>query len=164
MKKELEHSFVEELEQHQNIVHKVCRMYTNDQESHNDLFQEITIQLWKAYGKFRGESKFSTWMYRVAINTAITLYRKSKRSVKTADFDAFDFKIKAEEYDDDEEQKLKLMYAAVKQLNDIEKALVFLYLEDKSYKEISETMGISEVNARVKMNRVKTKLKKILNP
>ena len=75
-----------------------------------------------------------------------------------------DFKIKAEEYDDEIEQQLKLMYAAVKQLNDIEKALVFLYLEDKSYKEIAETMGISEVNARVKMNRVKTKLKKILNP
>lgn len=164
MKKELEHSFVEELEQHQNIVHKVCRMYTNDRESHNDLFQEITIQLWKAYGKFRGESKFSTWMYRVAINTAITLYRKSKRSINTTDFDSFDFKIKAEAYDEEEEQKLKLMYSAVKQLNDIEKALVFLYLEDKSYKEISETMGISEVNARVKMNRVKTKLKKILNP
>jgi len=154
--KELEHSFVTNLEQNQNIVHKVCRIYT--------LFQEITIQLWKAYPKFRGESKFSTWMYRVSLNTAITLYRKSKRSIKTSDFDMMDFKIKAEEYDDAVEQQLKLMYSAVKQLNDIEKALVFLYLEDKSYKEISETMGISEVNARVKMNRVKTKLKKILNP
>ncbi|AXT50639.1 RNA polymerase sigma factor [Aquimarina sp. BL5] len=164
MNKELEHSFVTNLEQNQNIVHKVCRIYTNDADSHNDLFQEITIQLWKAYPKFRGDSKFSTWMYRVSLNTAITLYRKSKRSIKTADFDTMDFKIKAEEYDDEVEQQLKLMYAAVKQLNDIEKALVFLYLEDKSYKEIAETMGISEVNARVKMNRVKTKLKKILNP
>jgi len=95
------------------------------------LFQEITIQLWKAFPKFRGDAKFSTWMYRVGLNTAITLYRKSKRS---------------------------------NQLNDIEKALVFLYLEDKNYKEISETMGISEVNARVKMNRVKNKLRTILNP
>ncbi len=164
MNKELEHSFVTNLEQNQNIVHKVCRIYTNDAESHNDLFQEITIQLWKAYPKFRGDSKFSTWMYRVSLNTAITLYRKSKRSIKTTDFDSLDFKIKTEEYDDEVEQQLKLMYTAVKQLNDIEKALVFLYLEDKSYKEIAETMGISEVNARVKMNRVKTKLKKILNP
>jgi len=162
--KDLEHSFVTNLEQNQNIVHKVCRIYTNDLESHNDLFQEITIQLWKAYPKFRGESKFSTWMYRVSLNTAITLYRKSKRSIKTSDFDSTNFKITEEEYDDEVEQKLKLMYTAVKQLNDIEKALVFLYLEDKSYKEIAETMGISEVNARVKMNRVKTKLKKILNP
>ncbi|PKV50381.1 RNA polymerase sigma-70 factor (ECF subfamily) [Aquimarina sp. MAR_2010_214] len=164
MNKELEHSFVTNLEQNQNIVHKVCRIYTSDSDSHNDLFQEITIQLWKAYPKFRGDAKFSTWMYRVALNTAITLYRRSKRSIKTADLDTMNFKIKAEEYDDEVEQQLKLMYAAVKQLNDIEKALVFLYLEDKSYKEIANTMGISEVNARVKMNRVKTKLKKILNP
>ncbi len=164
MNKELEHNFVTNLEQNQNIVHKVCRIYTNDPDSHNDLFQEITIQLWKAYPKFRGDAKFSTWMYRVALNTAITLYRKSKRSLSTTDIESIDFKIKAEEYDDEVEQQLKLMYSAVKQLNDIEKALVFLYLEDKSYKEIAETMGISEVNARVKMNRVKTKLKKILNP
>ncbi|AXT60302.1 sigma-70 family RNA polymerase sigma factor [Aquimarina sp. AD10] len=164
MNKELEHSFVTNLEQNQNIVHKVCRIYTSDQDSHNDLFQEITIQLWKAYPKFRGDAKFSTWMYRVALNTAITLYRRSKRSLKTTDIDTMNFRIKAEEYDDEVEQQLKLMYAAVKQLNDIEKALVFLYLEDKSYKEIADTMGISEVNARVKMNRVKTKLKKILNP
>ncbi|WP_103865425.1 RNA polymerase sigma factor [Aquimarina sp. I32.4] len=164
MNKELEHSFVASLEQNQNIVHKVCRIYTSDSDSHNDLFQEITIQLWKAYPKFRGDAKFSTWMYRVALNTAITLYRKSKRAIKTSDLDTVNFKIKLEEYDDEVEEQLKLMYAAVKQLNDIEKALVFLYLEDKSYREISETMGISEVNARVKMNRVKTKLKKILNP
>ncbi|RZS93350.1 RNA polymerase sigma factor [Aquimarina brevivitae] len=164
MDKELEHKFVKKLEENQNIVHKVCRIYTNDRESHNDLFQEITIQLWKAYPKFRGDSKFSTWMYRVALNTAITLYRKSKRSIKTSDVDFMEFKIKAEEYDDEIEQQLKLMYAAVKELNDIEKALVFLYLEDKSYKDISETLGITEVNARVRMNRVKTKLKNILNP
>lgn len=164
MSEELEHSFIEQLEQHQNIVHKVCRLYTNNQEAHNDLFQEITIQLWKAFPKFRGEAKFSTWMYRVGLNTAITLYRKKKRRINTETFDAFEFKIKSEEYDDTEEQQLKLLYKAVHQLNDIEKALVFLYLEDKSSREISETMGISEVNARVKMNRVKTKLKTILNP
>lgn len=164
MDKELEHSFVKSLEENQNIVHKVCRIYTSDPESHNDLFQEITIQLWKAYPKFRGESKFSTWMYRVSLNTAITLYRKSKRSIKTSDVDIADFRIKAEEYDDEVEQQLKLMYAAVKELNDIEKALVFLYLEDKNYSEIADTLGISEVNARVRMNRVKTKLKNILNP
>ncbi|MBT8272286.1 MAG: RNA polymerase sigma factor [Bacteroidia bacterium] len=164
MNKELEHSFVELLEKHQNIVHKVCRLYTNNQDAHNDLFQEITIQLWKAYPKFRGDAKFSTWMYRVGLNTAITLYRKNKRRVNTQEFEDVQFKISAEAYDDTEEQQLKLLYSAVQELNDIEKALVFLYLEDKNYKEISETMGISEVNARVKMNRVKTKLRTILNP
>lgn len=164
MKTQLEQRFVAQLEENQNIVHKICRMYTNDQQSHKDLFQEITIQLWRAYPKFRGDSKFSTWMYRVALNTAITLYRKSKRRIKTQDYDTVHFKISDIPYDDEAEQQLNLMYKAVKQLNDIEKALVFLYLEDKNYRDISETLGISEVNARVKMNRIKTKLKTILNP
>ncbi len=164
MNKTTEDKFVTLLEENQNIVHKICRLYTNNQDQHNDLFQEITIQLWRAFPKFRGDSKFSTWMYRVGLNTAITLYRKSKRSIKTQDYDSVMFRISSEEYDDTVEQQLKLMYSAVKELNDIDKALVFLYLEDKNYKEISETLGITEVNARVKMNRVKTKLKKILNP
>ncbi|MFP2996673.1 sigma-70 family RNA polymerase sigma factor [Spongiivirga sp. MCCC 1A20706] len=164
MTKEVEHSFVKLLEENQNIIHKVCRIYTNNYNAHNDLFQEITIQLWKAYPKFRGDAKFSTWMYRVGLNTAITLYRKSKKAIRTQEIDSIQFKLSAQEYDDTEEEQLKLMYQAIHQLNDIEKALVFLYLEDKNYKEISDTMGISEVNARVKMNRVKTKLKKILNP
>lgn len=164
MNKDLEHKFVTELEHNQNIVHKICTLYTHDRDSHKDLFQEITIQLWKAYPKFRGESKFSTWMYRVALNTAITLYRKSKKSVPIQDYESVIFKIGADEYDPIEEQQLKLMYDAVRELGDIDKALVFLYLEDKNYTEIAETLGISEVNARVKMNRIKNKLKTILNP
>lgn len=164
MNKALEHQFVTELENNQNIVHKVCTLYTDDRDSHNDLFQEITIQLWKAYPKFRGEAKFSTWMYRVALNTAITLYRKSKRSIKTQDYESVVFKIKADVYDETQEQQLKLLYDAVKQLGDIDKALIFLYLEDKNYTEIAETLGITEVNARVKMNRIKNKLRTILNP
>lgn len=164
MNKELEHQFVSELENNQNIVHKVCSLYTNDAHSHNDLFQEISIQLWKAYPKFRGESKFSTWMYRVALNTAITLYRKSKKRVKTQEYDSVLYKIKADHFDDTQERQLKLMYGAIKQLNDIDKALVFLYLENKNYTEISSTLGITEVNARVKMNRIKNKLRTILNP
>jgi RNA polymerase sigma-70 factor (ECF subfamily) len=164
LSKELEHSFVTQLQANQNIVHKICRLYTNSTDAHNDLFQEITIQLWKAFPKFRGESKFSTWMYRVGLNTAITLYRKSKRTIDTQDFEAVSFRISAEDYDNTIEEQLELMYDAVKQLNDIDKALVFLYLEDKNYKEIAETLGISEVNSRVKMNRIKEKLRTILNP
>lgn len=164
MQKELEAKFLTDFEQNQNIVHKVCRIYTTNQDAHNDLFQEITIQLWKNYSKFRGDAKFSTWMYRVALNTAISLYRKSTRTVKTQDISDHAFKIKSEDYDDTEEQQLKALYSAIRKLNDIDKALIFLYLEDKPYKEISETLGISEVNARVKMNRAKDKLKKVLNP
>lgn len=164
MSSKLEKEFVEQLEANQNIVHKICRLYTDNQDAHNDLFQEVTIQLWKAYPKFRGDSKFSTWMYRVALNTAITLYRKSKRRVQTQSYDMVEFKIKDTTEDDETMEQLTLLYGAVKQLNDIEKGLVFLYLEDKNYREIAETLGISEVNARVKMNRIKTKLTNIINP
>ena len=160
----LEQSFVTQLKENQNIVHKICRLYTSGEDAHNDLFQEITIQLWKAYPKFRGDSKFSTWAYRVGLNTAITLYRKSTRSIATTDMEGKKQFIAPDDYDFEEEEQIKLLYKAVQQLNDIEKALVFMYLEDKDYEEIAETLGISEVNARVKMNRIKGKLKKIVNP
>ncbi|CAL2083856.1 RNA polymerase sigma-70 factor, ECF subfamily [Tenacibaculum sp. 190524A05c] len=164
MSESLEDKFLNDFETNQNIVHKICRIYTTNSNDHNDLFQEITIQVWKNYSKFRGDAKFSTWMYRVALNTAISLYRKSTKSVKTQDISDIAFKIKSVDYDDTEERQLKSLYKAIQNLNDIDKALVFLYLEDKSYRDISETLGISEVNARVKMNRAKDKLKKILNP
>jgi len=161
---DLKNKFIAEFEKNQNIIHKVCRIYTTNRSDHNDLFQEITVQLWKAYPKFRGEAKFSTWMYRIGLNTAITLFRKSKRQVQTQDFDSVLYRIASTDYDDTEEQQLKLMYEAIHQLSDIDKALVFMYLEDKNYEEISETLGLSQVNARVKMNRIKTRLRKILNP
>lgn len=165
MKSTNENEFVTLVQKHQNLIHKICRLYTRSDAEHKDLFQEITIQLWKAYPKFRGDSKFSTWMYRVGLNTAITLYRKSKRRIQSLNIDDFSYKIpQTEAYDDTEDQQLQLIYEAIKKLNDIEKALIFLYLENKNYEEISETIGISEVNARVKMNRVKKKLKKQLNP
>lgn len=164
MTKELKLKFAEELEENQGIIHKVCRSYTNNDAAHKDLFQEITIQLWKAYPKFRGDSKFSTWMYRVAFNTAISLYRKSKRSVQTTEIYENLKELEYQGYDETKDRQLDLLYQAIYSLNDIEKALALMYLEDKSYKEIAETLGISEVNARVKMNRTKTKLKNILNP
>ena len=164
MQNQLEIKFLNDFEKNQNIVHKICRIYTTNQDEHNDLFQEITIQVWKNYSKFRGEAKFSTWMYRVALNTAISLFRKSKRKIKTQDFSDVSFKIKSVDYDDTKDKQLKALYLGIRGLNDIEKALMFLYLEDKPYKEIAETLGITEVNARVKMNRTKEKLKKILNP
>ena len=149
MTKELESKFAEELEKNQGIIHKVCRSYTNNEGAHKDLFQEITIQL---------------WMYRVAFNTAISLYRKSKRSLDTTQIYDNLKELEYQDYDSTRDQQLDLLYQAIYSLNDIEKALALMYLEDKSYKEISETLGISEVNARVKMNRTKTKLKNILNP
>jgi RNA polymerase sigma-70 factor (ECF subfamily) len=164
MSSPLETSFIKQLQENQNLIHKICRLYTNSEDAHKDLFQEITIQLWKAFPQFRGDSKFTTWAYRVGLNTAITLYRKKTKTLNTIEFDNKLHKIDQDEYNYEEEEHIKLLYQAVQQLNDIEKALVFMYLEDKDYSEIAETLGISEVNARVKMNRIKGKLKNILNP
>ncbi len=162
--KKLEIEFVSLLEENQNLVHKICRLYTNDEAAHKDLFQEISIQLWKAYPSFRGDSKFTTWAYRIGLNTAISIFRKSKRQLDTTSLNTAIHHFEYSVYNEEEELQLKMMYAALYQLNDIDKALVFMYLEDKNYEEIAETLGISEVNARVKMNRIKQKLKKLLNP
>lgn len=121
MSNPLEQSFVKQLKENQNIIHKICRLYTSGEDAHNDLFQEITIQLWKAFPKFRGDSKFSTWAYRVALNTAITLYRKSKRTVSTTDMEGNRQFLAPEDYNFEEEIQIKLLYKAVQQLNDIEK-------------------------------------------
>ena len=98
MSENLEQTFVQQLRENQNIIHKICRLYTSDGDAHKDLFQEITIQLWKAFPKFRGDAKFSTWAYRVALNTAITLYRKSTRSVSTVEYEKHSFFISQDEY------------------------------------------------------------------
>jgi len=163
MNLQLEQEFVLLLEENQNILHKICKLYANDEDAHKDLFQEMVIQLWHSFPKFKGESKFSTWAYRVSLNTAISLYRSKKRKISTIEWnDSFEH-IRNEEYDSREDEQLKSLYKAVRNLNDIEKALVYMYLEDKDYREISETLGISEVNARVKMNRIKTKLRTMLS-
>ena len=159
-----EKDFLDVLRQHERMIHKICHVYASDLSAKQDLFQEITIQLWKAYPKFRGESKFSTWMYRVAFNTAISLYRKNKRDLDTGPLFDNMKELEYKEYNDEQDKQLDLLYKAIHSLNDIEKALALMYLEDKSYSEIANTLGITEINARVKMNRTKTKLKNILNP
>lgn len=157
--------FTQLIQSNQGIVHKVCRIYTDTQEEHEDLFQEIVLQLWKSFDSFKGDSKFSTWMYRVGLNTAITLIRKKSKSIPVTSIDSTNFShLKSQEYDEVQEERLKLLNSSIKKLNDVERALVLLYLEELPYKEIAETMGITEVNARVKMNRAKEKLKEMMNP
>lgn len=136
-------------------------MYMDNPEDQQDLFQEIVCQLWKAYDSFRNESKFSTWMYRVAVNTAIVFFKKEKRKVPVSPLSSDN--IKEEEDDSDiKEAQINHFYRAVNQLDKIEKALVFYHLEGYSHKEIGKNMGISEGNARVKLNRTKNKLKEII--
>lgn len=150
--------FVSLLKTHQNIIHKVCNLYMEQYKDREDLFQEITLQAWKAFHSFRGDAKFSTWLYRVALNTAITFYRKEKRSPSILTTDMLP-EIANDVETHQQEEQLKAMYAAIGELSKIDKAIVMLYLEDYAYQEIGEMMGITANNVAVKMNRIKTKLK-----
>lgn len=153
--------FTELFVTNQNIVHKICTLYFEGKPNKEDYFQEIVLQLWKAFPGFRRESKFSTWMYRVALNTAIDLLRKEKTQPKLFQISKSELLINetTREYTEQQEK----LYTAILQLSEIEKAIILLYLEDYSYKEISEIVGISETYTGVKINRIKTQLHKLIN-
>lgn len=155
-----EKKFVELINDHQGLIYKVCIMYENDPEVRNDLFQEIVLQLWKSFPTFRGESKISTWMYRIALNTAISGFRKETRKVKTEDLKETHFNI-SETRDDSEENLQKLQWA-IRQLSEIDRAMIMMALEEVPYEEIAETIGISQNNVRVRMNRIREKLRKMM--
>jgi RNA polymerase sigma-70 factor (ECF subfamily) len=140
----------------------VCNIYCDDQEDRNDLFQEIVAQLWKSFPSFREESKFSTWMYRVALNTAITSFKKTKRRPDQNRLTYENFQVKDENYDIETEEEIKNLHRAVAQLTGVEKSIVLLFLENKKYEEIAEITGITQNYVRVKMNRIKKKLKKFM--
>ncbi|RQO35481.1 RNA polymerase subunit sigma-70 [Chryseobacterium sp. KBW03] len=158
-----EKEFISKIEQHKGILFKISKMYMTEKDDRDDLFQEITYQLWKAFPSFRGDSEFSTWLYRIALNTAIIFLKSEKRRSFITNEDFSNQMIVQEDYDYRKEDRLVEMYKAIHQLNPIDKAFIFYYLEDFSGKQIAEQMGISEGNARVKMNRAKTKLKDILS-
>ncbi|KGO83692.1 RNA polymerase sigma-70 factor (ECF subfamily) [Flavobacterium cauense R2A-7] len=156
-----EKKFLTRIETHKGILYKVSKMYMDNPDDQQDLFQEIVCQLWKAYETFKGESQFSTWMYRVAINTSIVFLKKEKRKVDK--YEIASENIGEEESDADvKENQLEHFYRAVQQLDKIDKAIIFYQLEGFSHKEIGRNMGISEGNARVKLNRAKEKLKEII--
>lgn len=135
-------------------------MYTDNTADRQDLFQEIVIQLWKAYPKYQGRSKFSTWLYRVAINTAITGLRRQKDFItyyEPASLPAHH----AEDDDPVEEAQVRWLYEAVRRLDEIDRAVVMLYLEDRSYVEMEEILGIGSGALRVRMSRIKDKLRQL---
>ncbi|WP_229731815.1 RNA polymerase sigma factor [Chishuiella changwenlii] len=136
-------------------------MYMDDIEDQNDLVQEIVLQLWKSYERFQSKSQFSTWMYRVSLNTALTYFKKEKK--KSDRYTFLENLDKVDETDTlEKETQLELFYKAVHELNKVEKALIFLFLEGQSHKEIASNLGITEVNARVKLNRTKEKIQIII--
>ena len=157
-----EREFSDLIKDNQGLIIKISRMYTHSQEDEKDLFQEIVLQLWRSYGSFKGNSKITTWMYRIALNTAITLFRKKSRSIKTDELQDFHYKKETEEDDSEQAQQISTLYKVIKMLPDTERAIVMMYLDDLPYKEIAANLGITEGNGRVKMNRLKKTLKELM--
>lgn len=155
-----EKNFLKMIDDHQQIIHKICRIYRDTKEDQEDLFQEIVFQLWKSFPTFRNESKISTWMYRIALNTSIAAFRK--RTIQVDFREHIPEKFHPKEGDDISEQEER-MYEAFRKLDTAEKAIISLFLEDYSYIEIADITGISENYVGVKLNRIKNKLKSILN-
>lgn len=152
-----EQTFISLIRQHQNIIYKVCNIYMDNAGDREDLFQEITLQAWQAYRRFRGDAQFSTWLYRVALNTAITFLKKEKRRPAILPGENLPEPVQYEE--PAVEEQVQAMYQAIAGLSNIDKALVALYLADYSYQQIGDVLGITANNVAVKMNRIKAKLR-----
>lgn len=159
--KENERKFIELVTSNQQIIYKVCYFYTSDDFTLDELYQETVINLWKAFPGFRGDCKVSTWIYRIAMNTCVSYMRKSSSRPDTI---PITFNL-ADNLVDNDTQNIYLqeLYRMINKLGKLERALVLLYLEDKSHQEISEIMGISKNNVAVKLSRIKDKLKKMSN-
>jgi len=158
----LEKEFVQIITENQGIIHKVCSIYCDREEDRRDLFQEILVQLWKSFPSFRSESKFTTWIYRVALNTAITSFKKEKRQPDKSGILYENMQLADEMYDTRAEDQIRMLNQAVSHLTGIEKSIILLFLEDKKYEEIAEITGITQNYVRVKMNRIKKKLKLLM--
>ena len=154
-----EKEFLSLIQDNQRIIHKVCRIYRDNPEDREDLFQEIVFQLWRSYPSFRGGSKSSTWLYRIALNTAMASFRKNKPTITFAEY-LPDVQFEDIEYEGNERQEQLLK--SIRQLSEPDRALIALYLDDLSYQQIAGIMGISENNVGVKLNRIKKRLQKLI--
>ena len=158
---ELPERFQTLLEGHKKILYKVCNAYCRNRDDREDLAQEITLQLWKSFGKFDGRCQFSTWMYRIALNVAISFYRReSSRTRHVLSGDAHLLQIRDET--ESPSAELLLLHQFIASLDPLNKALVLLYLDGNSYQEIGEVLGIRETNVATKLSRLKMKMKQEL--
>lgn len=159
--------FIVTLDDHKKIIYKIVNSYCPNREDRKDLEQEIIIQLWNSFDKYNAEYKYSTWMYRIALNVAISFYRKEKkRSVKNDFFDEdsiFSIEEDVKEEKTDLDYHMKLLQEFINNLGELDKALMLLYLEEKSHEEITEILGITKTNVATKINRIKLKLRKEFN-
>jgi len=157
-KRDLEKEFLDMVRQYNRVIYKVSSFYIDDKTGLEDMYQEIVLNLWKSYPSFRGESVHSTWIYRVALNTCVSYYRKEKIRPSFVDMTNV-----VEEDDSEQTDVVKELYVLINRLGKMERALVLLYLEDRPQKEIAEIMGISVTNVSTKMARIKEKLKQMSN-
>ena len=143
------------------IIIKICRAYTNSQEDYEDYYQEVCLQIWRSRNSFKGNSQWSTWIYRISLNVCLTLLKKGvkKQEFPTENIPA----VEAEENNFFTEESLNLLYAAIKKLSEVDRAVILLYLEEKSYQEIAEITGTSANNIGVRITRIKSRLKKLLD-
>jgi RNA polymerase sigma-70 factor (ECF subfamily) len=157
--RDIKTEFLDELNKHQGILQKICFFYSKNSLEKDDLCQEIILQLWKSYPSFKHKSTFSTWMYRVALNTAISLTKKPQLFTNTEEIPDRSLDM---EYSMDKSVSIMILYRAISQLNKVEKAIILPWLEDKPYEEIADSIGISVKNISVRLVRIKAKLKEMI--
>lgn len=155
MDNRLQTEFLKQVREHGNIINKICFIYCSNKSDRDDLHQEIILQLWKSFPSFSNRSAFSTWMYRVALNTAISFTRKPSFIITARDLPEV---VSDDEWMSDHSEDIKLLHKAIARLGRIDKALIILWLEDRSYEEIAATLGISVKNVSVKLVRTKARL------
>ena len=154
---DLEKEFIGLIKENERIILKVCNLYCRESKDREDLYQDILVQLWKSFPNFSRKSKITTWMYRIALNTAVSRFRKEKK--RPAQEQISD-RLITDSLDEGENESL--LYAAIDSLNKVEKAIIMLYLDEMKYKEIGEIMGLSESNVGFKINQIKRKLREKL--
>jgi len=155
-----EEQFARLVREHKNTIYTVCYMFSQDEDEVNDLFQETLINMWKGIDGFREESKISTWIYRVALNTCLLQERKKKKEVQTV---SLSMDINFFEDEDANSLQVRQLHERIGKLGLVDRAIVMMWLEDMSYDEIGAVMGITPQNVGVKLFRIKEQLKKIHN-
>ena len=154
-----EREFASIIQEHSRIINKVCYFYATNKIPFDDLRQEIYVNIWLGLNQFRGESKMSTWIYRVAVNSALMTLRSSKPQIDTVPLDLGILDISTE-IDDTERENLQTLLSLISRLEDIEKAIILLWLDEYSYEEIADTLGLKRNTVAVKIHRIKDKLSK----
>ena len=155
-----EQEFLSVIKEYERVIYKVCYLYTSRNATLNDLYQDVVLNLWRAYPMFRGECKISTWIYRIALNTCISFIRKEKNVPEIVTLTPYESEWMTEEQDSFQ-LMLKELYYLIGQLGQLDKSIILLYLEEKSYEEISEITGLTVTNVATKLNRIKEKLRKM---